>query len=60
LKKIIIEEEGRKVEATVNRYEKILTISEDLDGELETITLTFNEYYQLFHLLADRIQAAVS
>jgi hypothetical protein len=61
MKKIVIEEEGRKVEATVNRYDRIINIRETLDEDVETITLTFNEYYQLFHLLADRLdKAAVS
>lgn len=60
MKKLLIIEDTRTLEATVNTIDHLVVVSETLDEELMTITMSFNEYMNLFNMIADRIEAALS
>jgi hypothetical protein len=60
MKQVIITEDSREVKANINRIDRIITITELLDSEPMTITLTFGEYYQLYCLMCERFRKVVS
>jgi dsDNA-binding SOS-regulon protein len=46
----------RSIEFEANAYEKMLTIKEQLDEEIETCCMSFDEAYKMFNLVLDSIQ----